>query len=203
MVTARTQRLQTRAAKKEAAAAEAKIEQEVAKAKVRAARKEGGWPCTAEQIVEQRDKHGLSWRHVAANLGLGSPGQARKAYAELTGRSHTESVMTGRRATRGTGSKQRTSPGWHDDSDQDEIIERLTHATIVVRRDAKGIPLEEDAHVCRIDKFAFDGPDGDGPLVVHVITKDLGECECNVKPQDAGTGTWRCFRVADIVEVSG
>lgn len=80
---------------------------------------------TAEDITQARDKDGLSWRDVANKFDLGSPGTARKAYTELTGRAHNESVMTGRRAPAGSqksGSKKRLmQPQWQDSSTEEEV----------------------------------------------------------------------------------
>jgi hypothetical protein len=164
--------------------------------------------CTAEQIVEQRDTLRLGWRQVAANLELGSPGAARRAYTKLTGRPHNESAPVQRRSARSTtsaaGTRLRTSaPQWDDDSDQDEIMEAITHRDITVARVAKGIAFpDETVHVSRIIRFAFDGPEQDGDLVVHVYTKHLCQCRLADK-RDADTGVARTFRVADIKEVIG
>jgi hypothetical protein len=188
-----------RAAAKEAAAAEDKIAEEVAKATTRAARKE--LAVTAADIVRERDEKGLSWRQVGINLDIGSPSAARKAYTTLTGRPHYESVMKeGARAKVGTRAARRKTyeAKWFDDSDQDEIIEAITHRTIVVRRKVKDLEMpDESVHVSRIVKFAFDGKNEDGPLVVHIISKD--HCDCQTKDFDSGRA--RCFRVADIKEV--
>jgi hypothetical protein len=199
MVTARTQRRQIKAAEKEAVAAEAKIAQEVAKAAARVARTE----VTAEDLIRERDEKGLSWRQVGINLDIGSPSAARKAYTMLTGRPHYESQMKeGARAKPGTARRKTFEPVWFDDSDQDEIIEAITHRTIVVARTIKRSTFEltmpeERVHVSRIVKFAFDGKNEDGPLVVHIVSKD--SCDCATRDSDAGR--MRCFRVADIKEV--
>jgi len=208
MVTARTQRQRIKAEKKEAAAAEAKVAAEVDKAKRRARAKEAA--VTAEQITEERDGKGLSWAQVAANLDLGSPGAARRIYTQLTGRPHTESVMTGRRATRGTGARSTGRklhhPHWHDESDQDEIINALQKewipakgdgkdyvpghyqgSTIVVERKGyNGTTFAEEVQVARVHKLAFEGPKEH--LVVH-----LG---------DRTSGAFRAFLVSEIVSVS-
>lgn len=46
---------------------------------------------TAEDIKRERDELGQSWRQVANNLDLANPGQARKAYTELTGVDYRDS----------------------------------------------------------------------------------------------------------------
>lgn len=181
--------------------------EEVLEAERRKGRKRSDFShLTAEQIVAERDGKGLSWAQVAANLDLKSPSAARAAYTALTGKPHTESVMTGRArsgtARTITGKRRKTMAAmWNDDSDQDEIIEAITHKSIRVVREFRGIELpEEIVHVNRIVRFAFDGPDHDGPLVIHFYSKDV--CECSVKdPKDADTGRARTFRVADIKEV--
>lgn len=201
MATATTQSKMIKAEAKAKAQAEAKVAEELAKSQRRAARKEG-WPCTAEQIIHERDSRGLSWRQVATNLNLGSPGQARKAYTELTGKPHYESQMTGKRASRGSVGRKVDSPNWNDDSDQDEIIERLQGkwheptkdtkghfdgSIITVACDYKGLQWEEEIQVARVDSFKFEGPDEH--LVISVFTRD--------------TGAMRCFRVDAIKDVKG
>jgi hypothetical protein len=195
--------MQIKAAQKEAEAAERKIAEEVSKAAARANRVE----VTAEDLIRERDDKGLSWRQVGINLDLGSPSAARKAYTKLTGKPHWESQMKeGARAKAGTVSSGRKTlePVWFDDSDQDEIIAAITHRNIVVRRTLKNeragqvfeLP-EETVHVSRIIKFAFDGKDQEGSLVVYVLTRDA--CDCVSKDPD--TGRNRVFRVTDIKEV--
>jgi hypothetical protein len=44
---------------------------------------------TAEQIVEARQEN-KSWAVLATELGLGSPGNARKTYTALTGKHHND-----------------------------------------------------------------------------------------------------------------
>lgn len=205
MTSTGTQKRATAKAKEGAAQAEVFIDKAVETAKRRS--KSEGWPCTAEDIINERDTRGLSWKQVAVNLKLGSPGQARKAYTELTGKPHDTSTPIVNRAPRGSGvgTGQVLTPLWDDESDQDEIIERVQGpwvpearqgkdiipghfrgSTITVRRQVRGGPVwEETMRVMRIDRFAYDGKDEDGPLVVHVSTE---------------TG-WRCFRVAEIVAV--
>ena len=201
MATATTQAKRIRAEAKAKAQAEAKVAEELAKSERRAARKEG-WPCTAEEIKHERDSRGLSWRQVATNLNLGSPGQARKAYTELTGTPHYESQMTGKRASKGSVGRKVDSPNWNDDSDQDEIIERLQGkwneptkdtkghfdgSVITVAMDLRGMQWEEEIPVARVMGFKFEGPDEH--LVIFVI--------------DRTTGNTRCFRVDAIKDVKG
>lgn len=81
------------------------------------------WPCTKEEIETVRDGEGLSWRDVGVKLNIGSPGQARKAYTELTGRDHSTSVMTGRRAPNGAAGSKAVVP---------KLVEgNMTHAELV------------------------------------------------------------------------
>jgi hypothetical protein len=150
--------------------------------------------CTAEDVVRERDERGLSWKQVAINLELGSPSAARTAYTRLTGRPHNESNTEVKRAPRLPKSVVRAErrktlhPKWTDDSDQDEIIERIDGSVIVVRRVFRKIELpEERIAVGRIDSFRFDGANQDGPLCVTIIDRE--------------TSASRTFRVADIVEV--
>lgn len=161
--------------------------------------------CTAEQIVEQRDVKGLSWKQVATNLGLGSPSGARSAYTRLTGKPHTESNPELKRAHKGatsaSGSRRRMNEvQWDDDTDQDVIIEAITHRDIRVVRSMRGLELPEEwVHVSRIERFVFEGEEE--YLVVRLFTKESGYCECRVKPGvDPEYGTARAFRVRDIRE---
>lgn len=192
-----------RKAAREAARADAFIAAAVGSAKrTRTAKPET--LCTAEQIVEERDRKGLSWAQVAANLGLGSPGAARSAYSKLTGRPHTESNPTIQRAHKGAttaGGTRRAvrSVSWDDDADQDEIIAAITHHDVRIVRTFRDLPLPDEwLHICRIERFAYEGPNDE--LTVRVYTKEA--CECRLKdPRDADTGRARAFRVSDIAEV--
>lgn len=191
---------QSRRIKVEAQAAE-EVEQRMETAVKQRSRKE--LAITAEDIVRERDERGLSWAQVAKNLDLASPGAARSAYTKLTGRPHTESQMQGRRAPRGTGvrSTNRKTVGvqWDDDSDQDEIEQRLNGAwieesgtgkdytpghwsgsTIVVARKYG----EEEVRVKVVKAFTF-GKNGDKPLTVELLADNA----------------FRAFYVRDIKEV--
>lgn len=207
------QTTKTRKAKKEKASAEefiAAANEAIANGTAttkpkRIKRTKGSWPCTAEDVVRERDQRGLSWRQVAANLGLGSPGQARTAYTELTGKPHYESQPIVKRAPKGTVGKVVDSPGWDDDSDQEEIEARLngswieasgegqnytpahwSGSFIVVRHKQGDYVWDEDCEVSYVTAFTF-GPEGDQPLQVLLHEK--------------GTSAFRAFRVADILEV--
>lgn len=143
---------------------------------------------TAEDIRKLRDDQGLSWRQVAVNLDLGSPGAARKAYTTLTGLDYHSSVMTGRRAKSDPLRSVRPArkvfaPVWNDDTDQDEIIDKLRGATITVRRTL--VPGEEFIDVGRVTKLSWDGKDE--ALCVHFTEKHSGGS--------------RAVRVANIMEV--
>jgi hypothetical protein len=206
-----TQATRTRKTKAEAAKAEEFIEAATAQAKAKppAGKRKNPtpWPCTAEQIVAERDTAGRSWAQVAVNLGLGSPGQARKAYTALTGKPHHESQMTGRRATRAVSKGRKvTAPGWDDDSDQDAIAERLngewieasgegtknympahwSGSDIVVRRTSGSYVYEEEIQVKYVVEFTF-GKSGTSPLGVTFICRY--------------TGHFRTIQVAEIIEV--
>lgn len=189
----------TRKAKKETASAEAFIAAaneaiangDVPQRQKRTRRTKGEWSCTAEEIVGERDGKGLSWRQVATNLGLGGPGQARTAYTELTGRPHHESQPVVRRAPKGTVGKAVESPGWDDESEQEEIEARLngtwieasgegqnytpahwSGSFIIVRHQMLGSKFawDEEVDVAYVTEFTF-GKDGDQPLQVSVIEK--------------------------------
>lgn len=196
MVTAKTQRKRI----KEKEVVSAAIEKA---AKGTVTRKRREIVISAEQILEERDTKGLSWRQVALNLNLGTPGAARAAYTQLTGKSHTTSIMAGKRAPRGSrnASTRTDSPKWDDDSDQDEIIEKLRPCqpnptdrakcmhgvTITLQRIIGGEKFEEEMTIHRLVKFTYDGREEDGPLVVHVISHE--------------DGAYRSLRVKDIIGI--
>lgn len=202
MTTAARQKQRIKKEKVAKAQAAAKVEEAVEEVKSKRTRSKE-LTCTAEDIIRERDERGLSWRQVATNLDLGSPGAARAAYTKLTGIPHNESQPKVNRAPRGssTATRKVQAPGWNDETDQDEIIERLQGpwiestkkdepghyrgSVILVRRNTYGHAYEEEVRIERVIKFAFDGKDEDGPLLVHVWT---GQAH-------------RCFRVAEIAQV--
>lgn len=166
---------------------------------------------TEADIVRERDERGLSWKQVAINLGLGNPGAARRAYAELTGRPHDSSQPLLARAPKGSGARKTLTPLWDDDSDQDEIEAKLngpwveesgegknykpghwTGSFIKVRRslaragDAADLEWTDELHVSRTAAFTY-GPEGDQPLQVTVF---------------AANGASHTYRVSDILAVS-
>lgn len=187
------QKARTKKAKAEAAKADQFINQAketiVTTSTKTKAPKGKAWPCTAEDIVRERDANGLSWRQVAINLELGSPGQARKAYTELTGTDHQDSQPIVKRAPKGSvgiGRRKVARPDWNDDSDQAEIEERLTNRRITVQRGlVPGSVHTEEIRCVRVTEFSF-GPNGDLPLQVYFHSDN---------------GSARCVRVADIIEV--
>lgn len=95
-----------------------------------AGRKSAEWACTAAEIEGERAK-GLSWANIARNLNLANPGQARRAYTELTGKPHNESGVVAVRRTKhrslstGTRRKVHAALQWNDDTDQDEMEAKL------------------------------------------------------------------------------
>lgn len=83
---------------------------------------------TAADIARLRDDENLSWAKVAAALGLGSPGSARRAYSALV-RPHTESVLPGR--SQGSSG---LVPVHLADADLDAIRDAIAGRTVVVQR---------------------------------------------------------------------
>lgn len=148
----------------------ASAEQSTPKRRKRAA----GYSFTADAISALRDVQGLSWRQVATNLDLANPGQARKAYAELTGKDyHATETTTRTKAVGLTGTVRKFfSPQWDDESDQDEIIERLTRAVIVVQRTLKGTDFQEEIKVGTVTRLTWDGSAEE--LCVHFTDYDNG-----------------------------
>lgn len=187
--------------------ADKEVEEFMATAVAETKRRKRVITCSAEDIIRERDERGLSWAQVAANLDLGSPGAARKAYTDLTGRPHTDSQMQGRRAPRGSGvrvsGRKTFAVQWDDDSDQDEIETRLngvwveesgepgsksytpghwSGSTITVAR-RYGI---EEVRVGHVMAFSF-GKDGNKPLTVEI--------------REGSNHCFRAFYVRDIKEV--
>ena len=126
-------------AEERVAAGEATPEPAPAQSTPKRRKSEASYTFTAEDISKLRDEQGLSWRQVAINLDLGGPSAARTAYTALTGRDYRETVMTGRRIKTESGSAKISTrkvyaPEWTDESDQDEIIDRMTNARIIVER---------------------------------------------------------------------
>lgn len=122
---------------------------------------------TAEQLVQCRDKEQLSWRAVAVKLELGSPGQARKAYSELTGRSHSESVIASRAVRGASKTKASLRPKWTNKTKPSEIRSAINHRIILVERNL-GEP--EPIRVRKV--LGFQMRTGSGkvcPLQVHFI----------------------------------
>lgn len=144
---------------------------------------------TAEDIVKARDTQGLSWRDTATTLGLANPGQARKAYAALTGKAHNASVMTGRKARRGSGgSAHVTRPEWNNDSDPEEIAEAIHERRLLIES-ASGPQFEpEEIHVRHVRKFLEFGKSGQ-------------KVDLAVEVCDGKTGQTRTIRVQRIIDV--
>jgi type II secretory pathway pseudopilin PulG len=172
-----------KAEKKAAAQASTFIENALEEVKRKRRSKSEGWPCTAEQITAERDTKGLSWKQVAVNLGLPNPGAARSAYTELTGRPHSDAAPVRQRAARSTTSvngvrHKRNLVEWNDDTDQDEMIEALTHhwrrPHLPCRRYQGGDRVDTDAefelvgHVCEVcggtGKWIFGNTESDKQL---------------------------------------
>lgn len=129
-------------------------------AKRSAPTKAKAWPCTKEAILQARDTDRLSWKAVGATLGIGSPSAARAAYTALTGVPHYESQPIVARAPKGTGRVAErkaavavdVNPGWNADTDQDDIIAKLTPGTaIIVQRQF----MVEEMVVHELRGFAF------------------------------------------------
>jgi hypothetical protein len=166
------------------------------------------WPCTAKDIIHQRDELELSWKAVGEVLSLGSPSAARNAYTELTGRPHYESQVKVNRAPRGTGKVAERKavevldrhPHWDADSDQDAIFEAIgpvcighddkgneirSYRTVIVSRNTFGMNLVEEMVVYRIRGCEFN--------------KD--ETKLTISFWELRSGALRSVHVDDIIEV--
>jgi hypothetical protein len=187
--------------RKEAAAAEEFIDGAVQETRRRA---QPTYNFTAEDIIRERDTNAQSWRKVAQVLGLGNPGAARRAYTALTGLAHDTSQPLVQRQPKGSFSgKPVARPDWDDDTDQDEIIQRMQgewHAPrqegkkyipghydgclVSIHRNHFGVNCTEDISVARVVGFKFDYDDH---LEVEVVDRD--------------SGARRTFYVTDIAKV--
>lgn len=84
--------------------------------------------CTKEDLIRVRDTEQKSWAKVAQELGLGSPGAARRAYT-LAVRPHTESVLVSI-----TGGTAKVQPVHLADANLATIRRAIVGKTIVVQR---------------------------------------------------------------------
>jgi hypothetical protein len=159
--------------------------------------------CTKEAIEQARDGAGLSWADVAKAVGLSSPGAARKAYEALTGRSHNTSVMTGKRAPRGSRTGAGVErPQWDNDTDTDTITETIERRRIYVRRPLWSEP--EEIWVAKVEAYETETTRGN-PVDLTVHFKQ-GRYVWDTKQQRdvlAGNETTgsRAVFVKDILEV--
>lgn len=170
MTAKRTTPATARARADRAAAAKAKVQKRVAKkSPAKPARARGFGDVTKEDLIRCRDEEQLSWRAVAIKLELGSPGQARKAYTELTGRNHSESVVTARAARGSSKTKASLRPKWSNKTNPKEIREAITRRIITVER-VIGSAEPELIRVRRVEGFQARSPSGRSiPLTVHFI----------------------------------
>jgi hypothetical protein len=158
------------------------------------------WPCTKEEIEAARDGQGLSWRDVGVLLGIGSPGQARTAYTALTGRDHSTSVMTGRRARSGTSGsgKVLVQAKWEDMSGQ-EIVDHLLGHRIILKA-LPGGTENETLYCGKVHKLTGDGD----TLAVEIVDARFypkgHKHEGEIDPK-SGSGASRTIRLNRILEV--
>lgn len=87
---------------------------------------------------------------------------------------------------------------WNDDTDQDDIIQSITHTDILVRRSLGSMQLPDLlVHVSRVDAFQFESTG----LTVTVYTKDICPCRTANDNRETDFGRARTFRVTDIKEI--
>jgi len=158
---------------------------------------------TKEGIEKARDKDGLSWADVAKAVGLKTPGAARKAYEVLTGRSHASSVMTGKRAPRGSKSSAgMLRPQWDNDTDTDTITEAVEGRRIYVRRPLMTEP--EELGVAKVLYYDTETNSADPKPMDLTLCFTEGHLVQDTKSGrmvNNGTGAARAVFVKDIVEV--
>ena len=108
-----------------------------------------------DDLVRLRDTEQNSWANVAATLGLGSPGAARRAYSALV-RPHTDSVLDGRPQGEG-----KVSPVDLADSDLDTLRETVAGQRIVVQRTSDKTETIKVARVTSLKAGTVHFSDGD------------------------------------------
>lgn len=163
-------------------------------------RKPRTYDFTVDQLREAREGgSGRSWADVAKMVGLPNPGAARKAWADLTGRPHTEARQLVTRAPKGSSSSTRLdAPKWTDDTDRQAIVDRIVGSAIVIKAGLYGGTGTETLQVARVLKF--DDRDPARPAVdllegVYHINEKTGARELS------GTGARRTIFLDRIVEV--
>jgi hypothetical protein len=156
---------------------------------------------TADQLREARV--GRSWADVAKLLGLPNPGAARKAWFDLTGEPHTAAPeLVGKRARRGSSSSARlAAPQWSDLTDRQEIVDRLTNATITVKADAYGdTGAVETLRVARVRKYDDSNPDRPAVVFTEGVYRKDKAGALYLDPKES-TGATRTIFIDRIVEV--
>lgn len=110
--------------------------------------------CDRDDLVRLRDTEQKSWAAVAAELGLGSPGSARRIYSAVV-RPHTESQLAVRRRP-----GQRVQPVHLANADLATIREAVEGRTVVVQRrnGTEDIPV---AKVTSLNEGTVNFNDGD------------------------------------------
>jgi hypothetical protein len=156
---------------------------------------------TAEDIRAARSEgSGRSWADIAKLLGLPNPGAARKAWAELTGTSHTEAPALVGRATKGARSSARlVTPKWDANADGDSVIAALEGAHIVVKSTLYGNETTEDLNVAFVTEYDESGDEPTVTFIEGMLHK--GKDGENLLDGKHSTGATRTIAVSRIVEV--
>jgi hypothetical protein len=166
----------------------------------RSTRKPREYNFTAEALIAARSEgKGRSWAELAKMFDLGNPGAARKAWAELTGTPHTEAPELSGRARKGSSaSRTVAAPEWNDDTDRQEIVDRLVGSTITIRRTLYGKTQEEVLDVAKV--FKYDDTNPERPAVDFLEGRYQTDSKTGVRTV-VGTGARRTVFIDQIVEV--
>lgn len=165
-------------------------------------RKAKAYNFSVEELREAREGgSGRSWADVAKMLGLPNPGAARKAWADLTGTSHTQARTLVTRARKGSGSSSGlATPKWDDDTDRQTMVDRLTGSRIVIKAAAYGSDTTEELSVAKVSSFDDTLPDRPAVVVVEGVYRMDGKGE-RYLDQRQSTGATRTIFLDRIIEV--
>lgn len=166
-------------------------------------RKAKTYEFTTEELREAREGgSGRSWADVAKLLGLPNPGAARKAWADLTGTSHTEARTLVTRARKGaTASSRLATPAWTDDTDRQTVVDSLTGARIVIKAGTYGGDGVEELSVAKVTRFDDTLPDRPAVVVVEGVLRFDAKTGVKFLDPKMSTGATRTIFLDRIVEV--
>lgn len=93
-----------------------------------------------QKVVDLRHDKKLSWRLIAQELGLGSPGKARKLYTEATGKPHNEAPTVERITSKPKSERVADlKPVFPDDATDDDILAEVRDGCVITIRNSTGV----------------------------------------------------------------